>query len=261
MEKRNNINKKNITIGVILVLLGMLMILKRSGIIYDNVYDFFVSWKMLLVVIGVFLISCGNKVGGVVVAIIGGFALIPEMLSEYREYFWPAAIILIGIAIISKPLNAKKTQVFFNAENSTNGDFDQKAGEHQNFQDNKGSKYNSPDYFEEVVIFGNREIDVCTKNLTGGETTAIFGSLEIDLRQSEFSSASPKVECNIIFGSCTLKVPNDWTVINRVTTIFGGFSDTRIKDPLYAPNPSKTIVITGDCLFGGIEIRNFNKVF
>ena len=128
-----------------------------------------------------------------------------------------------------------------------------------NFKDIGGSQQVNNDFYDELVIFGAKEISMSSKNLLGGRSTAIFGGIEVDLRQSEISAEGCSIDLTTMFGGNTLKVPNDWTILNRVTTIFGGYSDLRVKDPTYQPNPTKTIVLTGVCIFGGTEVRNFNK--
>jgi len=232
--------------GFILLMLGLVMILERSGVLSYEVYDFLVSWKMLLVAIGVFVFINGNKGAGVIVMGIGAFFMIPDVFEDYdqiRRLFWPALILLAGLAFMFGSSGRKLRKPPFTPNpNGING-----------------QEVNN-DFFDEMVIFGGREINMATKNLLGGRTSAVFGGIEVDLRQCVISPEGCTIELTTLFGGNTLKVPNDWTIINKVTTIFGGYSDVRIKDPSYMPNPSKTIVLTGVCIFGGTEVRNYNKI-
>lgn len=248
MEGKHNISGRRFFIGFIFVAIGLVMILERADLISWELYDFLLSWKMLLIAIGSFIFISGNRIAGLIVMAVGAFAIFPDIFSDYKDFFWPAVIILIGGAIIFK--SSSKKHAKFKADHNS-FEFDQ---EWQKTEVNN-------DFFDEMVIFGGREINLSTKNLMGGKSTAIFGGIEIDLRQCELSAQSPAIDVTTLFGSNTIKVPNDWTVLNRVTTIFGGFGDSRIKDPMYAPNPAKTIVITGACIFGGTEISNFSKIY
>ena len=60
-----------------------------------------------------------------------------------------------------------------------------------------------------------------------------------------------------IFGGCGIKVPLDWNVRNEVTTIFGAFTDKRGDTFQHSSyDPSKTIVIKGITVFGGVEVKH-----
>lgn len=245
MDKRQVFHGRRYIFGFILILIGLVMILERAGILSWEVYDFILSWKMLLVAIGAFVFFSGNRGAGIIVMGVGAFFMLPDIFEDYgtiRRFFWPALLLLAGLVFIfgRKPsgINAgKKWEPNTEAKMEVNNDF-----------------------FDEVVIFGGKEISMLTDNFLGGRTTSIFGGIEIDLRKCQIAPDGCTIEVTTLFGGNTLKLPNDWTVLNRVTTIFGGFTDTRIKDPMYSPNPSKTIVITGVCIFGGTDIRNYNKI-
>jgi len=231
--------------GFILLMLGLVMILERSGVLSYEIYDFLISWKMLLVAIGVFVFINGNRGAGIIVAGIGAFAMIPDIFRDYeqiRRLFWPALLLLAGLAFMFGNRSRKLHKI------------------HQMNVNNQTNQQVSNDFFDEMVLFGGREINMSTKNLLGGRSTAVFGGIEVDLRQCEISSEGCTIELTTLFGGNTLKVPNDWTLLNKVTTIFGGYSDVRIKDPSYQPNPAKTIVLTGVCIFGGTEVRNYSKI-
>ena len=62
-----------------------------------------------------------------------------------------------------------------------------------------------------------------------------------------------------IFGATEIFLPNDWEVIIKTTTIFGGFEDQRGKRrELDSDNEyqGKTLVIKGLVLFGSGEIKS-----
>lgn len=243
MDKNHRLIGRRFFLGFILLVIGVVMIMERAGFLRWEVYDFLLSWKMLLVAIGAFIFINGNRAAGVIVAAVGTFFLLPDIFPNYYEikrFFWPAILLIVGLLVMVAPRRKK---------------FEREHFIDQNF--NRVSDSN--DFFDELVIFGGREINLLTKNLIGGKSTAIFGGNEIDLRQCEISAEGCSIEVTTIFGANVFKVPNDWTVINKVTTVFGGYSDLRIKDPSYSPNPAKTIVITGACIFGGTEVRNFSK--
>jgi hypothetical protein len=48
-------------------------------------------------------------------------------------------------------------------------------------------------------------------------------------------------------------VPDDWTVVSEVEAILGGFDDKKTWPPKIE---SKRVIIRGQVIFGGIEVRN-----
>ncbi|MBN2806846.1 MAG: hypothetical protein JXR22_09320 [Prolixibacteraceae bacterium] len=245
MDRKHSMNGRRFFFGFILLLLGLVMILYRADVLSYEVYDFLLSWKMLLVAIGAMVFFSGNRGAGIIVAGIGVFFMIPDLFDEYiqiRRFFWPTILLIVGLVFMFSNHSKKMKE---------NMRFHYEGG---------GGSQVSSDFFDEFVIFGGREINMATPNLIGGRSTAIFGGAEVDLRQCQIAPGGCSIEVTTLFGGNVLKIPNDWTVLNKVTTIFGGYSDLRIKDPSYSPNPSKTIVITGVCIFGGTEVRNYSKI-
>ncbi len=237
MEKHIAPNKR-IYFGIFLIALGAFWILERLNIIPDFWDDVLISWQMLLIGIGIFSIIGGNKTSGTILIVIGGFFLVPEIVTipyELRRIGWPLLIIGIGVVLLITH-GRKRPQEPPIAESGKRG----------------------MDYFDDFVIFGGREVFVDSQNFYGGKTTSIFGGAEYDFRQANLSQNGAVVDCVSIFGGCGFKVPPDWTVKNEVTAIFGAFSDKRGSTlSQIVSNPSKTMVIKGFTAFGGIEIKHF----
>ncbi len=262
MGKKLIISGRRFYMGFILLLVGSVMILERAGLISWELYDFLLSWKMLLVAIGAFVFVSGNKGAGIIVMAVGAFFMLPDVFDDYeqiKKFFWPVMLLILGVVFMFSP-KRKKYRPNANRKASYKANFDYNIDDVKYESEHSKSSNNlSIDYFDEFVIFGGREINMSTQNLEGGRSTAVFGGSEIDLRQCQISPQGCNIDVTTLFGGHVIKVPNNWTVLNKVTTIFGGYSDLRIKDPLYAPDPAKTIVITGVCIFGGTEVRNFDK--
>ncbi|MDA3817072.1 MAG: LiaF-related protein [Prolixibacteraceae bacterium] len=264
MEKKHKGNGSRFFFGFILLFIGLIMILERSGILNWEIYDFLLSWKMLMVAIGAFVFFNGNRGAGIIVMGVGVFFMLPDIFEDYEQikrFFWPSLLLLVGTTLI---FSNKRS---INVGNRGNHSYSRKFGGSQSgtFAGSSDGTVNSGheefdhDFFDEFVVFGGREISVVSSNFKGGRSTAIFGGAEIDLRKSEIAHNGCTIEVTTMFGGHVIKVPNDWTVLNKVTTIFGGYSDLRVKDPSYSPNPAKTIVLSGVCIFGGTEVRNYDK--
>jgi predicted membrane protein len=233
--KNETVSNKRILFGLFLIALGVFWILVKLDIIPDTLNDVLISWKMLLIGIGVFSMISGNRTSGTILIVIGGFFMIPDIVlipEELRRIGWPLLIIGIGVALL---LTCRKGR-----------------GVPENMNENKCSV----DYFDDFVIFGGREVFVNSNCFLGGKITSIFGGAEYDLRQSRLSENGAVIESVCVFGGSGFKVPPDWSVKNEVTAIFGAFEDKRgmTAHDVITDN-SKTLVIKGFCAFGGVEVK------
>ncbi|WP_073171225.1 LiaF transmembrane domain-containing protein [Tangfeifania diversioriginum] len=233
--KNETVSNKRILFGLFLIALGVFWILVKLDVIPDTWNDVLISWKMLLIGIGVFSMIGGNRTSGTILIVIGGFFMIPDIVQipyELRRIGWPLLIIGIGVALLLT--YRKGTQI------------------PQNLNGNQCSV----DYFDDFVIFGGREVFVNSNNFLGGKITSIFGGAEYDLRQSRLSENGAVIESVCVFGGSGFKVPPDWSVKNEVTAIFGAFEDKRgMTAHDVVTDNSKTLVIRGFCAFGGVEVK------
>jgi predicted membrane protein len=242
MERRGS--DKRLYFGVILIVLGVILILERLNLIPESLADMLISWQMLLVGFGVLSLIGGNRTAGTILIIIGVTFMIPELITvphELRRIYWPLILVAIGVSILLRRHDHLKME-------SVN--VNEPAPE---INDN-----NSVHTFDDFVIFGGREIFVNSQALAGGKATSIFGGIEFDLRKASLKPGGAVIDCVSVFGGCGFKIPMDWNVRNEVTTIFGAFTDKRgdtYSDKYY--DPSKTIVIKGVSIFGGIEVKHF----
>ncbi len=243
MERRGI--DKRFYFGIILIALGVILILERLNLIPESVADMLISWQMLLVGIGVLSLIGGNRTAGTILIVIGGTFMIPELITvphELRRIYFPLILVAIGIYILFRQRSPQRIKSF-------------RADDPVINIPNNGDAFNT---FDDFVIFGGREIFVNAQALAGGKATSIFGGIEFDMRKANLQPGGAVIDCVSVFGGCEFKIPMDWNVRNEVTTIFGAFTDKRgdtYSDKYY--DPSKTIVIKGVSIFGGIEVKHF----
>lgn len=232
MERRGN---KGFYVGVIFIAIGGILILQRLNLIPGSLTDILISWQMLLIAIGALSLTKGNRVMGIILIGLGTFFILPEFFDvpyELRRIYWPALLVLIGVALVYR----QRSSMSHFHESIEGKDFDE---------------------FDDFVIFGGREVFITSKQLRGGRSTSVFGGIEYDLRQATLSPQGAVIDCACVFGGTGLKVPLDWNVRNEITTIFGAFTDKRGDTFQQGKlDPSKTVVIKGITLFGGVEIKH-----
>ena len=90
------------------------------------------------------------------------------------------------------------------------------------------------------------------RNFRGGEMTAFMGGCAIDLRQAAINGEAV-LDVFAMWGGIEISVPENWTVIDRVTPIMGG-----VEDSTRAPGipQGHTLIVRGVVVMGGIEVKN-----
>ncbi len=231
----NSATDKRYILGGIFIVIGLFWILEVLDIIpYYFIREFFSVYGFAFI-LGVFLLATSrHKVLGTFLTVFGGYYLLDEFIYipyQVEKLIWPTLLIFLGGFII---LRSKK-----------------KA-----FEDFEIDP-ESMDFFDEVSVFGGGEKIINSNNFKGGKITSIFGGSELNLKNAKVSEGNKLIDVFILFGGTKLLVPNDWSIKNEVTALFGGFSDKRTVDPNIIPDPRKEIVVKGIVLFGGGEIKSF----
>lgn len=233
-EHRHLQNNRAI-VGVVLVLVGLFLVMRNTGVFPDFIEHIIFSWQMLLITIGLVITigSSGGKTSGVIVMAVGAFFLIPHIFSETFDVnmFWPSIFIIIGIVFIfskRKGWNSVST----------------------------GTQVGD-DYIDYVHVFSGGERQIVSDNFRGGKVTAVFGGSEIDLTKAKLSPGVSELELACVFGGTTIIVPDDWNVKIEVVPVLGGFGDSRKLNPGRTIDTSRQLIIKGAVVFGGGEVKSY----
>jgi len=233
-------NRNRALAGLIVVIVGTLFLAKQAGA--DFPYWFF-KWPMLLIAVGLFLgfrHSFRNP-SWIIPTLIGTVFLIEEIVPEVeiKQYLWPIIIIAVGLVMIFRPRGRNR-------------------GERWRQRYNKGndSEYLSNSGFETVTIFGGDKKQIISKDFKGGESVCLFGGVEINLTQADITGTA-EIEIVQMFGGTKIIVPPHWRVqSDELVCIFGSLEDKRQVVGSIV-DPTKTLVIKGTCIFGGIDLKSF----
>lgn len=106
----------------------------------------------------------------------------------------------------------------------------------------------------EAAVFGGVDRHITAQDFHDAQCTAVFGGCKIDLRDAQIQGREAVLETYAIFGGVEIRVPDDWEVVNRNTTIFGGVAD-HTRQSSRGPG-TKTLILDGVTIFGGTEVKN-----
>lgn len=234
-HEHHHLQNNRAIIGVILVLVGLFLVMRNTGIFPDFIDHVIFSWPMLLVTIGLVITigSAGSKTSGVIVMAVGAFFLIPHIFRETFDVnmFWPSIFIIIGIVFI----------------------FSKRRG----WNSVSTSAPVGDDYIDYVHVFSGGERQIVSDNFRGGKITAVFGGSEIDLTKAKLATGVSEIELACVFGGTTIIVPDDWNVKIEVVPVLGGFGDSRKLNPGRTVDPSRQLIIKGAVVFGGGEVKSY----
>lgn len=251
LQERWRAHKKSaqrgrIVMGLILLGVGAAVLLRNANMISFPQWVF--SWPMILIAIGMVSGFKNNfkKPGAFILMIIGGIFLYNEAFpgAQIDRYVFPAGIILLGLFFILKPKSSDRKWKKMQNKWST---------PYQNISD--AVVMDSGDTMDINAVFAGVKKNILSKNFKGGEITTFMGGAEINLMQADFKGRIT-IDANNIFGGTKLIIPANWNVQSEINAVFGGVEDKR-QIGLIAVDPDKVIILDGNCVFGGIEIRSY----
>ena len=97
-------SRKNLVLSIFLLATGTALLIKNLGIIPSVLPDYIFSWKTLIFLLGlVFTIIQKEKTAGLVLAAVGIYFLIPDILNinpVEAGMFWPILFMVAGLSVL-----------------------------------------------------------------------------------------------------------------------------------------------------------------
>ena len=226
--------KKNFLVraffGVTIAALGGVLLLRNLEIIkFDSWHVFWGTvWAVGLILAGLMTIFSSRRaslrVWGLLLMTIGvsiGLGAYGVINISVWKIFWPVMLIAIGL-MVSVGSGGRKRSKKSAADVSGN---------------------------EKIAIFYGEESRV-KGDYTGGSVTAIFGGVELDLRQAKIKDGTV-IDVFTFCGGVNINMPDDVIVKNEVHGILGGSEDKTVSKS----SAKKTIYLRGECVLGGLEVK------
>jgi predicted membrane protein len=219
--------------GAAICALGVIFLLDHLGYVSaDRLWRF---WPMIIVVAGIAsFVQPGRRVWGACLILCGALLQLDALgFIRFRWVdLWPIAIIACGLMMIWGSIESRRVRAA-------------SPGDTQNTMN-------------VAAIFGGIERRITAHDFRGGTISAVFGGAELDFHEADMEGDEAVLEVNAIFGGAEIRVPENWRVEVRGQTLFGGYSDSTHGPAAGNPNPpkTKTLILTGSTLFGGVEVKN-----
>ena len=223
-------NKQSNTLGIGLILLGVFL---AGKIFLDWDFTIFFDgwWTLFIIIPSAIAIKKEGFTTKPVLGLIIGILLFlsaRDFLSfgTIIKLAIPLALIIWGLHIVLDSKNNRKR--------IAQGDVLYKEG--------------CPEY---SAIFGAQEITCNNEIFVGATCNAIFGSIDIDLRNA-YINEDVAMNCASIFGGILVRVPTNVNVRISCVPIFGGVDNGLAKRNIPG---APTLYINATCMFGGLDIR------
>lgn len=216
--------------GIAFIAVGIILGLNALDI--TNINIFFEGWWTLFIIIPCFIGLFGDdsKTGNIIGLLLGVSLLLSCRDILDVNLIWklalPVVLIIIGISCLFK--NTINTKI-------------NKEIKKLNKNMNKDNEYCST-FSEQNVNFDNQEFK-------GADLTAVFGSVNLDLRKAKIKE-DQVINCSAIFGGIDIVVPEGVTVKVKSNALFGG-----VSNKVTNKEGDKVIYINAMCMFGGIDIK------
>jgi predicted membrane protein len=217
-------------LGLVVVALGLVFLLDAAGALdADRAIDRW--WPLVFVAAGVLTLAERPPAVARGLVLLGAGAVLLLFTTHVLEedawkYVWPISLIVVGVVIVWRWPGLTVPR-----------------------------GVNEEDVIRSTAVFGGPKLKCTSQQFHGAWLTAVFGGIELDLREALPAAEGASVNATAAFGGIEVLVPKGWRISVRCTPIFGGVEDkTEPAGPL--PDDAPALHIDAVTVFGGVEIKH-----
>ena len=215
--------------GLLVLLVGVVLTLDNLDIVdAGRMLDY---WPAGIIAIGVAKLlqvhrGHGRAVGGILFILVGGWLLLHtlDLVEGSPMALWPVLLIVAGGVIVVQSVWRPRQQAGAASDQTVSA----------------------------IAIMSGVRRGSNSGSFRGGELAAFMGGCEIDLRQAAIHGEAV-IDVFAMWGGIEIRVPENWTVIGRVTPLMAGFDDTT-HPPKEAT--AHRLIVRGVVVMGGVEVKN-----
>ena len=219
-----------LVLGVMVIVIGVLMTLDNLELIQAE--RFLRFWPVGLVALGLVKLwharQCrGGSFSGILLTAIGTWMLLERTALVHLSFWdmWPTLLVLFGGFLVWQGLSGPRVRPVSADDNTM---------------------------VTAMAVLGSVVRGNNSPAFRGGELTAVLGGCELDLRHAAIEGDAV-IEVFALWGGIEIRVPDDWTVVSRVTPILAGVED-KTRPPHTASR--HRLVLRGFLVMAGLEIKN-----
>jgi predicted membrane protein len=238
--------------GGLLVAWGVLALLDSLGLVeLRNVLRTF--WPVLILAWGLSTMVFshhGRRWLGVFAVVLGTVFLGNQLMwwTVRLSMLWPLVLIAVGFRVMLRRGGWRRAPRMRHPEGDTpSTDTTTRLNNTEDDRTHQGAT------LRELAVFGGIERRIASQTFRGGDATAIFGGVQLDLRDCRMAGHEAAIDVLAVLGGVSLTIPRDWMVDSQISAFLGGVDD-RSSPPV--EGSSMRLVLTGQTIFGGIEIKN-----
>ncbi len=229
-----------VVVAAIFIFVGILFLGRNLGFVDYGVFRIFVSWQMLLIVIGLVSLTKRQSSSGIILIGVGAFFLIPRIMGVGHEWigtYWPLVFVLIGILLLFRLFRPERACPCL-------GNFAQETS----YSTEKG-------FVNSVNTFGSVRQIVLDPVFKGAKISNTFGGTILDLRHTVLEAQETFIDVDCTFGGIEIYVPSNWNIDIKTQNLAGGSDDKRYRSRDVIDSEHK-LILRGNITFGGLEIKS-----
>jgi predicted membrane protein len=228
-----------------LILIGLGCVFLLGNLHYVRAGRFIANWwPSILILMGLKgILLDRRRVGPLVLLAVG--VVLQLIQLDYLDWdvfgtWWPLILIVIGLSWLVRP----------------------------QFQHHRLGEVAGADRLEAMSIFSSHAPVVTSQSFQGGNATAIFGSVKLDLRGARLAEGGAALDATALMGDVVVRAPASWNVVISGSPLFGNARDTRgtrrdapgsASAPSFGPplpTAGQTLQVRAQVIFGNLEIRD-----
>ncbi len=250
-------------IGIAIIALGALFLFDSLGWI-ESRYVIRKVWPLIFVAIGISILSKPGRGRrkrneGWVFIVVGLWIFISKIgLLDFS--FWgilfPSLLLFVGGMLVYRSLRPPRIQVTFDPADApgAEGKAFSNAAPGNEFASNRTSAdEDHAEYIRSFALLSGSELRPMSRPFRGADLSAVLGGVKLDLTSARMEGDSARIDVFAFCGGIEIHVPPDWTVTSKVATLLGAFTDKRRPTTTL---PTKTLILDGFAVMGGIEVKN-----
>lgn len=214
-------------IGILIAALGLLLLARTTGLYDTGPLVRYVPSVFVLVGLYAIVSSRFRNLSGPLVLVLfaGAVQLVVLDVISGSDVLslWPILLIVAGLSILAGQLRPVTRTV-------------------------------SASQLDAFALLGGNEQRATTETFSGGSLTALFGGVELDLRDTAVDDPPARINATALFGGIDIAVPREWNVKVDILPVLGGAEDDRPRRDPSESHEEIDLVVTGFVAFGGITI-------